>query len=477
MQKKYWQPQIGPQAAAIDTAGIADELLFGGARGGGKTDFLLADFMADVGRGYGAGWCGVLFRRTYPECEEMIARSRELYPSCFKGARYHSQRRVWYFPDGASLRIRAIDQNEDADKFQGHAFTWIGWDELGNWANPAAYHKLKATLRSAQAIPVKRIRATANPGGAGHGWVKQYFAIDRYPLGGQLLRDDNSSMTRMFIKSRLYDNRVLLQNDPHYAERLRQSGDSQIVRAWLDGDWDIIAGAFFSEWSVSRHVIPPIALPPEWTRFIAFDWGSASPFSVGWWAVVGEDLPMSAGRVLPRGALVRYREWYGANDKGEGLKLTAEAVADGIRARQAAGEKINYAIADPSIFRIDGGPSLAERMQARRVFFRAADNNRLAGWDQLRARLNGHGGIPQIYCFADCIDSIRTMPALLHDPQRSEDIDTASEDHIADEWRYACMSRPYAKSAPVVPGAAATPLTWNDLHALQPKKNNFNHRI
>lgn len=464
LPKMGWAPQLGPQSAAIDTAGFVDELLFGGARGGGKTDFLLADFLADVGRGYGADWSGLLLRKSYPECEEIIARSQELFPHCFPGARWHTQHKTWYMPDGARLRIRALDGVADADKFQGHSFTWIGWDELGNWPSATAYDKLKATLRSASVIPTKRIRATANPGGSGHAWVKNYFAIDRYPLGGQLLRDANSPTTRMFIKSRLYDNRILLANDPHYASRLRQSGNQQLVRAWLDGDWDVVAGAFFTEWNAARHVVPVCELPHGWTRFIAFDWGSSSPFSVGWWAVAGDDLPITTSRFIPRGALVRYREWYGADAQGQGLKMTAEAVADGIIARQAPAEKIDYAIADPSIFRVDGGPSIAERMSQRRLRFRPADNNRVAGWDQLRARLIGHAGVSQIYCMAHCADSIASMPSLLHDQQRPEDIDTNSDDHIADEWRYACMSRPYIRETSPSPAPIDRPLTWNDLH-------------
>jgi hypothetical protein len=176
--------------------------------------------------------------------------------------------------------------------------------------------------------------------------------------------------------------------------------------------------------------------------------------------IVGDDHPVhgSLGRILPRGAMVRYREWYGASAPNVGLKLTAEAVADGIiererdEPRELDGESsIRYGVLDPAAFSSDGGPSIAERMSTRKIFFRRADNARVSargamgGWDQVRARLIGDGERPMIYFFHTCYDSIRTLPALQHDLVKAEDVDTESEDHAPDEIRYACMSRPYVK--------------------------------
>ncbi|MGE0251984.1 MAG: terminase family protein [Dongiaceae bacterium] len=465
MTRLIWRPQLGPQTLAIDSALIVDELLFGGARGGGKSDFLLADFLADVACGHGGAWRGILLRRSYPELEELISRSQELYPQCFPDARYSKTSRTWRFADGATLRLRALERNEDADKYQGHAYSWIGWDELGHWAEGDAYHKLKACLRSAAGIKGLRIRASANPGGVGHHWVKRYFGIDRYPHGSVLLEE--GGRTRMFLKSRVFDNHILLRQDPGYIARLQSLHAPQLVRAWLDGNWDIAAGSFFPEWDVAFHVAPNFILPDHWLRFISFDWGSSSPFSAGWWAVVGEDYYLPDQRMLSRGTLLRYREWYGADKGGEGLRLTAEEVARGIVSRTGGAENISYRVADPSIFRADGGPSIAERMAKAGVLFRPADNARLAGWDQLRARLKDH----KIACFTSCTDSIRTIPALPHDRAKIEDIDTNAEDHIADEWRYACMSRPYIKPSPssAAPITIA-PLTLNSLYKASARK-------
>jgi hypothetical protein len=195
------------------------------------------------------------------------------------------------------------------------------------------------------------------------------------------------------------------------------------------------------------------------------DWGSARPFSVGWWAIVGDDHKVPGGartvtssktdaKVLPRGALVRYREWYGASGINQGLKLDATQVAEGIVSRERD-DTLRYGVLDPACFREDGGPSIAERINAVLVAakkrpFHAADNARvpqrgsMGGWDQLRARLVGQDGVPMIYTFSTCDASIRTIPALAHDQSKPEDVDTEGEDHAGDEWRYACMSRPFA---------------------------------
>ncbi len=207
-------------------------------------------------------------------------------------------------------------------------------------------------------------------------------------------------------------------------------------------------------WSRGRNIVAPFAVPAWWTRVRGFDWGYAAPFSVGWWAVVSD--PWPCGHVvLPRGALLRYREWYGGSGRpNEGLRLDAEAVAAGIVERERT-ETVVRAVADPSIFREDGGPSIGERMRRAGVAFRPADNTRvgkagaLSGWDQMRARIAGTAEGPMLAVFQTCRDFIRTVPVLQHDAMRPEDLDTDGEDHIADETRYVCSSRPMtARPAP-----------------------------
>lgn len=452
-----WSPQPGPQTEAI-ACDWAPELFYGGAAGGGKSDFLLGDFLQDVPT-YGQQWQGIMFRRTYNELEDLLRRSREIYPP--SGAVWHEQAKTWSWPNGAALRMRYIERDADATRYQGHQYVWIGWDELTQWPTDYGYRFLRARLRSAHNIPTKRIRAAANPGGVGHHWVKAYF-VDPAPGGYTPILDPVTKARRMFIPAKLVDNKILLGSDPTYADRLRGLSSDSMVRAWLEGDWTVIEGAYFDCWSYDKHVVEPFEVPRDWARFRSCDWGSAKPFSVGWWAIVAETVKVH-GRTLPRGAIVRYREWYGMTAAmNVGLKLTAEQVASGIVEREPDTEVLKYGVMDPAAFKEDGGPSIAERMNrrllaGRRRPFHAADNARvprggaMGGWDQMRSRMIGDEGVPMIYCFSTCTASIRTIPALQHDPAKMEDVNTESEDHAPDEWRYACMSRPYQPKIKVVP--------------------------
>lgn len=410
---------------------------------------MLGDFAADVS--LGPAWRGILFRRTYDELRELIDRAKLMYPACWPGALWRETDKEWRFPTGAVLRMAYLERDDDAMRYQGHQYTWIGFDELGQWASPRGFLMLLACLRSAAGVRFKRLRASANPGGPGHQWVKARFIDPAPPMTP--FRDGATGMTRMFIPSKVQDNRILLAHDPGYIARLRGVGSDALVKAWLDGDWDVVEGAYFDCWRSDRHVIEPFTIPEHWLRFRSFDWGSAKPFSVGWWAV------SDGGHGIPAGALVRYREWYGAKAANVGLKLTAEEVARGILERQASGEEalIRYGVADPAIFAEDGGPSIAERMGRAGVWWQQADNKRvpargqLGGWDQVRSRLVGEDGRPMLYVFSTCRDLIRTLPALQHDQARPEDVDTDGEDHAPDEARYACMSRPWTQRAPAPP--------------------------
>jgi hypothetical protein len=452
---KLWEPQVGPQALAI-AAKFVDELLFGGARGGGKSDFLLGDFLQDIDQG--PLWRGIIFRKSYPELEELIVRAKEIFLPY--GAAWRVAEKTFVFPSGSTLKFRHLENENDADLYQGHQYAWIGWDELGNWANLKAYNKIKACLRSAQGAKNKRIRASANPGGVGHLVVRHYF-IDPAPSGMELITktdEDGNVTSRMYIPSKVYDNKILLDNDPLYISRLREIGSPELVRAWLDGDWNAITGAYFPEFMTAKHVIKPFLIPSHWLRFRAMDWGSSSPFCVLWFAVSDGHQTPDNGPYIPSGALIVYREWYGVapGQVNVGLRLHATKVGEGVAQREK-NEKVTYGVIDPSAFKWDGGPSHAERMAKVNVFFRKADNNRIGGWDMVRERLCGLDGDPEIangvgtpmlYFFDTCVHTIRTLPALSHDNDNMEDADTDGEDHAPDTLRYGVMSRPWTRPAP-----------------------------
>ena len=434
-----WTPQPGPQLEAIQ-ARACGELLFGGARGGGKSDYLLGDWCQDAEQG--AAWRGVVFRQSYPELEELILRSQTLVPQTWPGAEWAKAEKTWRLPNGASLRMRSLERAEDAAAYQGHSYAWIGFDELAAWPDDRPYRMLMACLRSAEAVDCKRVRASANPGGPGHAWVKARF-IDPAPGGYRPIIDSDTNGVRMFIPSRVQDNRILMQRDPEYVNRLRGVGSPELVKAWLDGDWSAVIGSYFPEFGV-QHVVRPFAPPREWLRGMAMDWGSARPFCVLWFAVSdgGEGW-------LPRGALYVYKELYGASAPNVGLRLTVEQVAARIRECQLGDEQARIAVLDPACFASDGGPSIAERFGQAGVRFRPADNKRVgrlgasAGWDLVRHRLVGEDGVPMIYFSSQCANLIRTLPLLQHDDARPEDADSRGEDHAADALRYAVASRPW----------------------------------
>lgn len=490
-QVVVWAPMSRPQQALLHCP--ADEIFFGGARGGGKTDGMLGKFALKQSL-YGRDCVGVFFRRTREDLREAIERSHAIYGPL--GARYNESKKEWRFQSGARLKFAYLERDADAQNYQGHSYTDLFFEELTNWPDPGPINKLRATLRSAAGVPCQ-FHATGNPGGPGHAWVKQRY-IDPCPSGWRFIYEqrrnpftgDVVKSSRVFIPSKLSDNPTLMR-DPGYVARLQQSGSEQLVRAWLEGDWNIVDGAYFDCWQADRHVLHPFDVPGEWPRFISLDWGSAAPFSVGWWAIVPDWYRCPSGDWLPRGALVRYREWYGCRDNqpNVGLKLTAEDVGRGIAERSAGEPRYLYGVADPAAFAQDGGPSIMERLMAAEKSIRGrlstswqrADNRRvgrsgaLGGWDQFRARLIGedygepYGKRPMAYVFSTCRGFIRTVPVLQHDPNRPEDIDTNSEDHVADETRYAFMSRPYiperrqAEPDKIIRVGAPSTVTFDDL--------------
>jgi len=441
-----------------------------------NTDAMLGDFVKHAGQ-YGEDAIGLCVRRERTQLKEMIERSRQIYGPI--GAKYSSQDKQWRFPDGARLTFAYLENDADAEAYQGWNTTRVYVEEMGNFPRPEPIFKLMATLRSGNPDVRVGFRATANPGGPGHLWIRARY-IDPAPRGLKILTDkfinpftkEEKGIERVYIPSKVTDNRFC--NNTDYIARLQLAAGTKLLQAWLHGDWDLIEGAFFSEWDDSKHIIKPFAIPTNWTRFVSADWGSAAPFSIGWWAVVSDDYEDIFGPRahddgqaayaggLPRGAIVRYREWYGSpNHNNVGLKLYAEQVAAGIVERErdeprnhGGAARIAYRVIDPDACREKGGPSIAERMSwaPHRIFWRPADNARvgrrgaMGGWDAVRARLKGEDGVPMLYIFDNCIDLIRCLPVAQHDPDNMEDIDDC-EDHAIDDLRYACMSRPYVATA------------------------------
>lgn len=362
---------------------------------------------------------------SFPELEELIDRSRTMYGSY---GIYASGAKTWRFTSGGSLKMRYIESDNDCYKYQGHAYCWIGWDEVGKYPTSFAYTYMLSRLRSAAGVPCM-VRSTANPGGPGNEWVKRYFRVRTHP--DLVVRDEKTGMTRCFIPARLEDNMILDTNDPDYRRRLESLPD-HLRRALLEGDWDVFAGQVFSEWG-DKHIVRPQPLSSYvWKKFAALDWGYAKPFSLGWWAV-NQD-----------GRMIRYREFYGCRpgEKNKGLEMAATKVAQ--RAWDlSVGDGVDTIIADPACWsKIDRVPSIAEQFESVGFHMRPADHDRYNGLMRLHDLMQNVGpdGLPMLLVFSTCVNAIEQIPALVYDQKRVEDVDTTQEDHIYDEMRYASLS-------------------------------------
>lgn len=465
-----WSPQVGPQADAI-SATWCRELFYGGARGGGKSDFMLGDYLQDVHR-YEKHWQGIVFRRTYKQLAGLQRRSAELFPQT--GAEWKEGKGHWIWPNGACLKFAFLENDRDAEEYQGHAYPWIGFEELGNFPYPDPYLKLLACNRWGDAdVPTKRVRSNGNPGGPGQGWIKERF-INHAPMGFQARECPVTGHTIMFLPAKVTDNKILMERDPGYLNTLKGTGNKALVRAWLDGDWNAIVGGYFEEFG-PKHIIRPFDIPEHWTRFRALDWGSTKPFVVQWGTVSDGSLPE-----FPPGAVIVYREWYGGSAPNVGLKMASHEVAEGILARQQKNERISYTVIDPAVFKSDDGPSTGERLINAGISCQPADNKRVVGWQQIRDRLIGYDGKPMLYVVgATCPNLVRTLPSLQHDIANPEDIDTEGDDHCGDTLRYLCMSRPYTPPLPVERDAkiSISELTYNEIKGQLGKRRATSYRI
>jgi hypothetical protein len=433
----------------------ATEVLYGGAAGGGKSY---------LNRVSAIRWCvevpGIqvyFFRRTLPDLRDNHLRGPTSFQVLLdpylksghvKGPSQENEFRFW---NGSILHLCYCDSENDVEKYRGAEIHVLMMDELTHFSE-YQYRFLRSRVRIAGLhIPEKyreqlpRIESASNPGSIGHAWVKRTFVSPKQPLEVWRTPPDEGGMQRQYIPARLADNPYLTKDDPTYENRLRGLGSDNLVRAMLEGDWDIVAGQAFEKLRRDTHCIEPLTPPDDWLCFGSFDWGSSKPFSFGMWTVANGN-PLPDGRVYRRGAIIRFNEWYGWNTKAdEGLRMEAAEVADGIKRR--CRRKMAYIACDPALWKVDGGPSHAETFMKNGVVLRRADNNREPGYVEVRQRIAGDEEGPMLYATKNCHDGFwRTMPDMIMDENHPEDLDTDQEDHCYDEVRYACMSRPWMQA-------------------------------
>ena len=386
----------------------------------------------------------LLVRRSTEELRELIAVSKQLYPQAIPGIKFMERDKTWVAPSGATLWMSYLDRDDDVMRYQGQAFNWIGFDELTQWPTPPTRGTMRSRLRSTKAsgLPLY-MRATSNPGGPGHQWVKRTFldpekpnkafwATDpetgetiRWPKGHS--REGEPLFKRKFIPATLFDNPYLAEDGMYEANLLSLPEHQR--RQLLEGDWDINEGAAFPEWNRQIHVIEPFDIPSNWPRFRACDYGYGSYTGVVWIAVAPDE------------QLIVYREMYVS-------KVIATDLADMILEVEQD-EKIRYGVLDSSLWhnRGDTGPSLAEQMIMKGCRWRPSDRSRgsrVAGKNEIHRRLqvDEFTEEPRLVFFNSCVNIISQLPAIPLDKNNPEDVDTNSEDHLYDALRYGVMTRP-----------------------------------
>lgn len=436
-RKIIFEPNPGPQTDFL--AASEQEVLFGGAAGGGKSYAMVADPLRYCENSNAQM---LLVRKTTEELRELIGISKKLYTQAIPGAKFLERDKTWVFPSGATLWMSYLDADDDVNRYTGQAFNWIGFDELTHWPTPYCWNYMRSRLRSADKNLPLYMRATTNPGKIGSPWVKKMF-VDPAPWGksfwatnehGEVLtwpkghsKEGQPLFKRRFIPATLFDNPYLAE-DGQYEANLLSLPENQ-RKQLLEGDWTITEGAAFTEFNTNIHVIEPFDIPDNWPRFRACDYGYGSYTGVVWFAV------------HPSGQLIVYREMYVS-------KVTASDLADMVLEAEA-GERMRYGVLDSSLWhqRGDTGPSLAEVMIMKGCRWRPSDRSRgsrVAGKNEIHRRLqiDEFTGEPGLVFFNTCRNIIAQLPSLPLDKSNPEDIDTKSEDHLYDALRYGCMTRP-----------------------------------
>ncbi len=440
----------------------ATEILYGGAGGGGKSHLMraVAISAAVAVPGLRVG----LFRRLFPALKANHFEGRTSLPMLLapmiaaKKVRYNISDLAFRFANGSHIVGKHFQFESDFLSLQGDEYDLVLIDELTHFT-AKMYRYIRSRCRSAGlVVPAKclwtfpRILASANPGGTGHTWVKEGF-IDPVEEG-EIWRTppEEGGMLRQFIRAKLADNPSL--NEAEYKTMLQGLGDPALVKAMLEGDWDVVAGGMLDDvFDRKVHVIEPFRVPASWKVDRSFDWGSSKPFSICWWAESdGTDAKLADGttRSFPKGTVFCIAEWYGWNGKAnEGCRMLASEIARGIKEReeQMRTALISGAIrpgpADTAIFDTQNGSCIANDMALLGVRWERAQKgpgSRVNGWEKVRQVLAAAKVHPMekpgLLVFSTCRQFLRTVPVLPRDPAKSDDVDSDSEDHVGDALRY-----------------------------------------
>lgn len=406
-------------------------IAYGGARGGGKSWAVRTKAKLLAFRYPGIKI--LIVRKTYKELQNNHIEQLTAELSGF--AKYNRSDKMFRFPNGSTISFGYCANEGDLGQYQGAEYDVVFIDEAGQ-LQESWIRKINLCVRGTNGFP-KRTYYTLNPGGPGHAYFKRVF-VDRN------FNPDERPDDYFFIQAKVEDNKALMDTQPDYLRELENLPPT-LRAAWKDGRWDVYEGQFFEDfrdvpehykdrrWT---HVIEPFEIPDGWTICRSYDFGYGKPFSCAWWAVDYD------------GTIYRIMELYGCTrTPNEGVKWTPDKQFEEIHKTEVQHPwlkgKTIIGVADPAIWDASRGESVADTAARYGVFFTPGDNERIAGWMQCHYRLQfDEDGYPRMYVFNTCRAFIRTIPTLIYDEHRAEDLDTKMEDHVADEWRYFCMSRP-----------------------------------
>ena len=406
-------------------------IAYGGARGGGKSWAVRTKAKLLAFRYPGIKI--LIVRRTYKELQNNHI--EQLTAELDGFAKYNRSDKMFRFPNGSTISFGYCANEGDLGQYQGAEYDVAFIDEAGQ-LQESWIRKINLCVRGTNGFP-KRTYYTLNPGGPGHAYFKRVF-VDRN------FNPDEDQDDYFFIQAKVEDNKALMDTQPEYLRELENLPPT-LRAAWKDGRWDVYEGQFFEDFRDDpehykdrrwTHVIEPFEIPDGWTICRSYDFGYGKPFSCAWWAVDYD------------GTIYRIMELYGCTrTPNEGVKWTPDKQFEEIHKTEMQhpwlkGKNI-IGVADPAIWDASRGESVADTAARYGVFFTPGDNERIAGWMQCHYRLQfDEDGYPRMYVFNTCRAFIRTIPTLIYDEHRAEDLDTKMEDHVADEWRYFCMSRP-----------------------------------
>lgn len=467
-----WAPMPGSQLAFLEST--VPEVLLEGNRGGGKTDALIMDFTQHVGEGFGDAWTGILFRHTFKQLRDVIGKTKHWFRRIYPTAKFNASDMYWEWPTGEMLLLRYMDRDDDYENYHGHSYPWIAWEELTKWASPKAYCAMMSTWRSRPGSPPgvpQKYRATTNPYGVGHNWVKERFHLPTTSgkTIGEVIRESSPYLPneppipRCAIHSSLKENLILMASTPNYIQKIAAAARNPAeLAAWLEGSWDIVAGGMFDDlWTPEVHVVPNFpfkAIPRSWRLDRAYDHGQSKPFAVGWFARSNGEPLEYQGRQYGHvpGDIFHISEWYGWNGTpNTGLRMLGADIATGIAWREqdwGIRGRVRPGAAGIDIF-VESEPkkSVAGDMKARGVKWVPADvkkGSRIQGWEQLRKLLahaipsrDGTREYPGFFVCERCTQFRRTFPVLPRDDDNLDDVDTEAEDHIGDMVRYRARAK------------------------------------